>query len=83
MTEELHPRPGDLLEYRCPRFGIVWQWRVEGVHLGGLHQESLIELRSIHLSPGYGIHKAHETMWVPEPMTRAMDIVRPAAEEAK
>ena len=76
MTAEKHPAPGDLLEYRCPRFGIVWQWRVESVCLGAINQESLVELRSVHLRPGYGTDGVHETMWVPEPMTRAMALVK-------
>ena len=69
-------KPGDLLEYRCPRFGIVWQWRVQSVCLGTVHEESLIELSSVHLLPGKGTRNTtHETMWVPEPMTRGLSLI--------
>ena len=27
ITDHTQMRPDDLLEYRCPRFGIVTQWR--------------------------------------------------------
>ncbi len=76
MEERMTPRPGDLLEYRCPSFGIVWQWRVLSVCLGSERQESLIEVTPVMAAPG----RAHEitalTTWVPEPMTRSLTISR-------
>lgn len=66
-------KPGDILEFRCPRFGLVTQWLVDGIHLGALHVESHIALRSLskQTAPGADI------MMVPEQMTRAMTIIRP------
>tara|TARA_R110000796_G_scaffold9452_6_gene32199 strand:- start:288 stop:530 length:243 start_codon:yes stop_codon:yes gene_type:complete len=60
------PRPGDLFEYRCPKFGIVWQWRIHGIYLGAIRQEGLIEVSDV----------AHERVMVPEPMTRGLTLVR-------
>jgi len=77
MTEKEHPAPGDMLEYRCPSFGIVWQWRVHSVHLGAMHTESLIEVSPVHLQPGFGHgHEAMPTVWVPEPMTRNLTLCK-------
>ena len=70
-------KPGDLLEYRCPKFGIVWQWRVHSVHLGAERQESLIEVQSVWAAPGTNHHDVLYRTWVPEPMTRNLTIVRP------
>ena len=77
MTERLHPRPDDLLEYRCPKFGIMWQWRVHSVHLGAEHQESLIEVEAVMAAPGETGRGTARRTWVPEPMTRNLTIVRP------
>lgn len=67
----------DILEYRCPNFGLVWQWRVLSICCGAERQESLIEIRPITTSPGYGTgDKRMETVWVPEPMTRNLSVVR-------
>lgn len=65
-------KPGDLLEFRCPRFGLVTQWKVVGIHLGALRVESLIALDPITNKPAEG----YDTVMVPEEMTRAMTIVR-------
>lgn len=70
--------PGHLLEYRCPKFGLVFQWRVLGIFLGGERQEGLIEVEPVMRSPGsdsYG--RTHERMMVPEPMTRGLTLVAP------
>ena len=73
----MHPRPGDLLEYRCPNFGIVWQWRVHSVNIGASRQEGLIEVSPVMSKPGADLnHNPLETVWVPEPMTRGLRIVR-------
>jgi len=76
MSEKLQPRPGDLLEYRCPDFGIVWQWRVHGVYLGAERQEGLIEVSPVMARPGQ-TPDTQPTVFVPEPMTRALTIIRP------
>jgi len=63
-------KPGDILEYRCPNFKIVWQWRVLSVCIGSDRQESLIEIQPIMADSGFAHNKRMETLWVPEPMTR-------------
>jgi hypothetical protein len=68
-------RPGDILEYRCPNFGIVFQWRVRSVCLGAARQESLVELSPIMAAPGvdaWGRNLA--TTWVPEVLVRSLTI---------
>ena len=74
-------KPGDILEYRCPNFGIVWQWRIESICLGALRQESLIEVAPVMASPGYDTAgQKQQTVWVPEPMVRSLTVVQaPAA----
>lgn len=67
--------PGDLLEYRCPKFGIVWQWRVRSIHLGGERQEGLIEVSPVMANPGDTHTGKAATVWVPEPMTRALSVI--------
>lgn len=76
MTERLHPRPGDLLEYRCPTFGTVWQWHVHGVYLGAARQEGLIEVSPVMAQPGVKGDFTASRVLVPEPMTRALKVIR-------
>ena len=52
MSDPIFCKPGDLLEYRCPKFGIVWQWHVHGVYLGASRQEGLIEVSPVMAQPG-------------------------------
>lgn len=68
-------KPGDILEYRCPTHGIVWQWRVRSVCLGAPRQESLIEITPIMASDGETHDGEAETVWVPEPMTRQLTLI--------
>lgn len=69
-------KPGDLLEYRCPNVGIVWQWRIHSVVRGALRQEDLIEVSPVMAKPGTDLsHAPQETVWVPEPMTRLLKLV--------
>jgi hypothetical protein len=77
MNEQIHCKPGDILEYRCPRFGVVWQWRVLSVCLGAERQEGLIEMASIMAQPGISHEGPHMTTWVPEPLTRGLTVFRP------
>lgn len=66
---------GDLIEYRCPKFGLVTQWRVLSVCLGAERQESLIELEPVTNSPGHGTEgTVMPTVWVPEQLTRGLEI---------
>jgi hypothetical protein len=76
MSEILYAQPGDLLEYRCPNFGIVWQWRVHGVYLGASRQEGLIEVSPVMAQPGVRGDMTVPRVLVPEPMTRTLTIVR-------
>ena len=70
--------PGHLLEYRCPNTGLVFQWRVLGVYLGGVAQESLIEIESVFLAPGSDSSGLpYKRLLVPEPMTRMMKVIVP------
>lgn len=69
-------KPGDILEYRCPKFGIVWQWRVHSICLGATRQEGLIEVSPVMAKPGTNLrHEPQETVWVPEPMTRILTVI--------
>lgn len=72
ITDFTQMRPGDMLEYRCPKFGLVTQWRVLGIHLGAERTESLIALAPITNAPAHG----YDTVMVPEPMTRGLTIIR-------
>jgi hypothetical protein len=69
---------GDLLEYRCPNFGILWQWRILGIYLGATKQEGLIEVATVMQRAGTdGQGRTYDLMMVPEPMTRTLDVIRP------
>lgn len=70
--------PGHLLEYRCPKFGLMFQWRVRGIYLGATRQEGMIEVEPIFRSLGTDSQgKPHERMMVPEPMTRSLTVIAP------
>ncbi len=79
MDNRLQAKPGDILEYRCPQFCIVWQWRVLSVYLGAERQEGLIEVASVMAQPGHSTEGPEMTCWVPEPMTRHLTLFRPDA----
>ncbi len=74
-----HCRPGDVLEWRCPKYPeVVHRWHVRGCHIGGEGQESLIEIESLTHEPGtvedlspFGL----PVLWVPEPLLRGLKIV--------
>ena len=69
-------KPGDILEYRCPKFGIVWQWRIESVCIGAQRQESLVEIAPVMASLGYDTAgQKMQTVWVPEPLTRGLALI--------
>lgn len=68
-------KPGDLLEYRCPNFGIVWQWRVLSVCPGADRQEGLIEVKPVMAGDGFAHNRRMETVWVPEAMTRHLAVI--------
>lgn len=80
MTEQTYCKPGDLLEYRCPTFGIVWQWHVHGVYLGASRQEGLVEISPVMAQPGSKGICPEPRVLVPEPMTRALKVIRKDAQ---
>ena len=73
MPEPLPIRPGAIIEWRCATFpNNVHRWQVNGVHLGGLGVESLIEMESMTHKPGWsGEWEAHPVVWVPDVLLRA------------
>lgn len=78
MIEPDHSQmmPGDMLEYRCPRFGIVWQWRVHGLYGGGERQEGLVEVSPVMGLPGSDATRTYPKTMVPEPMTRGLTLIK-------
>jgi len=76
MTEQKYCKPGDILEYRCPTSGVVWQWHVHGVYLGAARQEGLIEVSPVMAQPGVVGDFIASRILVPEPMTRALKVIR-------
>ena len=73
LTDHTQMRPDDLLEYRCPRFGIVTQWRVVGVYLGATGVQSLIDVCPVTKAT---LHDTSAPFSVPEQMTRGLTIIR-------
>lgn len=73
ITEHTHMRPDDLLEYRCPRFGIVTQWRVVAVKLGAEYVQSIIEVIPVTKKAPKEIPAPFS---VPEQMTRNLTVIR-------
>lgn len=70
--------PGTVLEWRSG--ASVHRWRVLGVHLGAMGQESLIEMESITHRAGDIPHVVPspfhmQTVFVPEVLTRDLVIV--------
>lgn len=76
MTHERNLRPGDLLEYRCPVTQIVFQWHVVAVCLGSRGRESLVQVEAVLQQPGYTNSEQLERPWVPEVMTRSLELIR-------
>jgi hypothetical protein len=46
-------KPGDIIEWRDEKFGHHRKWRVHGIHIGGLTQESVICMEAIDKSPAW------------------------------
>lgn len=55
---------GDILEYRCPNTGIMWQWRTISVG------PAFVEVELVPTTD-------NEIYMIPEPMTRALTRYRP------
>jgi hypothetical protein len=48
-------QPGDVLRWQCSHYpSNLHRWRVKSVCIGGIGQESLIEMESLTHTPGYG-----------------------------
>ena len=73
LTDHRQVRVDDLLEHRCPRFGIVTQWRVVAVRLGALGVQSLIDVCPVTKATA---HDTSAPFSVPEEMTRDLTIIR-------
>ena len=73
ITDHTQMRPDDLLEHRCPRFGIVTQWRVVAVRLGALGVQSLIDVLPVTKSAPADTPAPFS---VPEQITRGLTIIR-------
>lgn len=67
---------GDVLRWQCPEFpNVVHRWRIVGIHLGAVGQESLIECESLTHTPGWtGPMEFHPRVFIPEPLTRSLTI---------
>ncbi len=65
-------RPGDVLRWQCPDFPhVTHRWRVFGVYIGAMGQESLIECESLTHTPGWtGPGSDHQRVFIPEPLVR-------------
>lgn len=71
-------KPNDIVYFEDKQFGHHRFWRIEGVFLGALGQESLVELRSLTERPGHTYGSVvHPTTLVPEPMLRRFTIYTP------
>jgi hypothetical protein len=74
---------GDIVMWRDRKFGHNRFWEIEGVFLGGLGQEGVIELRSLSERPAHsGTAREHPTTFVPEPLLRNADFFTPASAPA-
>ncbi len=68
-------QPGDILRWQCPKFPAnVHRWRVLGVHLGAVGQESLIECESVTHGPGHAHAVPFQYVYIPEVLVRALII---------
>lgn len=64
-------KPGDLITWEDPRFGHDHVWRVRGIHLGGVGQESVIEVENVSHAPAWTERwMVHQIMWIPECLLR-------------
>jgi hypothetical protein len=69
-------KPNDIIEWDDGK-SEPHRWRVNGVHLGGLGTESLIELENVSHKPGWtGEWETHVMMFVPECLLRSCKVVQ-------
>lgn len=70
MSDVQSISPGDILEW-ANNMGSPHRWVVKGVHLGGVGEESLIEMEGLTHKPGWtGQWEFHQILWVPEVLVR-------------
>lgn len=70
--------PGDLIEWTDPTgLGPKRVWEVQGVFLGALGQESLVELMPISETPGWADDRWHPSVFVPEVLLRGLKVTTP------
>jgi len=64
--------PGDIIIWEDPqRMASAHKWRVVGIHLGAVGEESLIEMESLTHKPGNtGEWEWHPRVFVPEVLVR-------------
>ena len=69
---------GDIIFYRDTKFGHHRFYEVQGVFLGGVGQESLVELKSLTEKPGLVTADGvlMPTSFVPEPLLRSWTVYR-------
>jgi len=71
---------GNVLIYRDEKFGVHRYWEVVGIYLGSVNEESIIELRSISEKPGHDGETLRATTFVPECLTRQLEVRESIAE---
>lgn len=69
-------RPGDILLWKGDASQDIRLWRVLGVFLGALHQESVIELAPMSHSYPEAYGKTIASFFVPEVMLRSLSVYR-------
>lgn len=70
-------KPGDIVVWRDRGLRSRF-WEIMGVFLGGVGQESVIELKSMTEAPAYsGEEQEHTTTFVPEALLRDAEIFTP------
>lgn len=70
-------KPGDTVEWRDDVFGYHRRWKVHGIHLGAMGQESVVCLEAVDLAPAWD-EIALPLMWVPEVLLRQCRIAKTA-----
>ena len=70
INDHTKMQPDDILEYRCPKFGIVTQWRVYEVRLGPVGGNSFVFVKPMNAP------NLLEPIPVPEQLTRHLLIIR-------
>lgn len=74
---------GSIVLWRDAKFGVNRAWTVEACLYGAEGHESLIRLRSMFEKPGHDENGAvYETVLVPEPLVRNLEIFEPANSNA-